>query len=348
MNRNNLFLVVRERLRYMRHRWRNWYNNTFDHLHFSVWLLVRVLGHRKRVVVLRRLDALGDVVCTLPLCLAIKDIYPECFVAFVTSAYSGEIVQLGNVADGIFLSRTNYFRIKAHYGGLIRKIYNPLMPDEYSAGGSTLHLVDEFAKSCGIHLKSRQPCLYPSQELLQSVRLRFHLTSNEVGAKRVIGINCGPTWKVREWDFVKWQTLVDKIHRDYDAVLLHFGIHISGKVNEYDDLTGVLPLAGCLTKTELVALIAICDLVISIDSGPIHIAGAVGTPVVGLFGAVDPALRLPPSSPAVAITSSVPCLFCHHKNPIGHWKTDCPNNIRCMRELTTDQVIQAVRVMFAR
>ena len=45
-----------------------------------------------------------------------------------------------------------------------------------------------------------------------------------------------------------------------------------------------------LKGEELVALIAICDLLISIDSGPVHVAGAVATPVIGLFGPVNPAL----------------------------------------------------------
>jgi ADP-heptose:LPS heptosyltransferase len=96
-----------------------------------------------------------------------------------------------------------------------------------------------------------------------------------------------------------------------------------------------------------VALIAICDLMITIDSGPVHLAGAVGTPVIGLFGAVNPALRLPPESPAVGLVSDVPCLFCHHQTPHGHWFDGCPNDIACMKKLDDRTVFEAVKSMLA-
>jgi ADP-heptose:LPS heptosyltransferase len=83
-------------------------------------------------------------------------------------------------------------------------------------------------------------------------------------------------------------------------------------------------------------------LIISIDSGPIHVAGAVGTPVVGLFGAVNPLYRLPPASAAVGLVTDVPCLFCHHRTPIEHWRTGCPHDIRCMKLLEPEAVFNAV------
>jgi ADP-heptose:LPS heptosyltransferase len=142
--------------------------------------------------------------------------------------------------------------------------------------------------------------------------------------------------------------LVDKIHGEYDTVIIQFGIHISGKLNAYDALTGVQSLVSRLNTEELVALLAGCDLLVAIDSGPVHIAGAVGTPVVGLYGALDPRCFLPPDSPAVGVFSEVPCLFCHHKTPLGHWKSGCPNDIRCMVELDVEKVFQAAKAMLAK
>jgi len=96
-----------------------------------------------------------------------------------------------------------------------------------------------------------------------------------------------------------------------------------------------------------VALIANCDLVISIDSGPVHLAGMVGTPVIGLFGPVDPASRLPPDSSALGLFSEVPCLFCHNRTPVIHWISGCPNDIACMKKLDTETVFEAVKSMLA-
>jgi len=45
------------------------------------------------------------------------------------------------------------------------------------------------------------------------------------------------------------------------------------------------------------------------------------------------------------VTSNVPCLFCHHASPRGHWQTGCPNDIRCMKELDVPTVFDAVKKM---
>src|SRR5260370_16556124 len=113
----------------------------------------------------------------------------------------------------------------------------------------------------------------------------------------LIGSNPGANWRVKEWEASKWQELIDKIHSEYDAVIIQFGINKGDGSSEYDNLTGVKSVAGRLSGEELVALIAICDLIVSIDSGPVHVAGTVSTPVIALFGPLHPALLLPPDSP---------------------------------------------------
>ena len=160
----------------------------------------------------------------------------------------------------------------------------------------------------------------------------------------LIGINPGPNWRVKEWEAPKWQELINKIHSEYDAVIIQFGIKGDGS-SEYDNLTGVKSVAGRLSGEELVALIAICDLIISIDSGPVHVAGAVATPVIGLFGPLNPILILPPDSPGIGLYSDVPCLFCFNRTPVINWLSGCPNDIACMKNLGCQTVFEAVQSM---
>src|SRR5262249_30893637 len=162
-----------------------------------------------------------------------------------------------------------------------------------------------------------------------------------------IAINPGPSWRVKEWDASKWQILISKIHAAHDAVIIQLGTNKGDGSSEYDNLRGVKSVAGRLKGEEIVALIAICDLVISIDSGPVHVAGAVGTPVIGLFGPLDPALILPPESPALGLFSNVPCLFCHNRTPVVHWFSGCPNDIACMKKLDPPAVFAAMKSMLA-
>jgi len=231
--------------------------------------------------------------------------------------------------------------------GLVETVYNPQTTGELTGNGEACHLIEDLAASCGFNITARQPRLYPSASLIRKTRITYGLAENLVGNRLIIGINGGPSWPVRMWHVSKWQKLINKIHSEYDAVIIQFGHNIGDGSSEYDHLTGVQSVARRLKGEEGVALIAICDLIITIDSGPVHLAGTVGTPVVGLFGAVNPALRLPPDSPALGLVSDVPCLFCHHQTPHGHWFSGCPNDIACMKKLDDQTVFEAVKSMLA-
>src|SRR5262249_13170311 len=134
---------------------------------------------------------------------------------------------------------------------------------------------------------------------------------------------------------------------EYPAVIIQFGISRDNGSSEYDNLTGVKSVAGRLKGEELVALIAICNLVMSIDSGPVHFAGGVNTPVTCPFGALDPVSVLPSHTRALGLFSDVPCRFRHNRTPVIHWFDGCPNDIACMTNLDHQTVFDAVKSMVA-
>ena len=322
-----------------------------DFFYFPVWLVFQCARHRKKAVIVFRLAALGDVVCTLPLCGEIRKRHPGRLLIYVTTADYRKMALLSRAADCVYGASWLYgvWNLPApHRFGLVEKIYYPQTTDErFPNTGAQSHLVDDFAASCGLTIpdSNRQPRLFPAPELVKKTQAAYGLAADVAGSRRIIGINCGRTWPVRMWDAAKWQKLVDRIHTEYDAVIMQFGLTRPDGTDEFDKLTGVQPLVNRVKSDELVALVAGCHLLVSIDSGPVHLAGAVGAPVIGLFGAVNPRFRLPPDSPAVGLFSDVPCLFCHHATPRGHWQTGCPNDIRCMKELDVQTVFEAVKAM---
>jgi len=228
--------------------------------------------------------------------------------------------------------------------GLVDTIYNPQTAGErVYKGGMTRHLIEDLAGSCGFTVTARQPKLYPSADLIKKTRIAHGLDCRPIGERLLIGINPGPARPVKEWEASNWPSLVNQIHSEYDAVIIQFGTSIRDGLAGYDKLTGVQPVTNRRKGEEIVALIAICDLIISIDSGPVHLAGAVGTPLIGLFGALDPRTILPPESPALGLFSDVPCLFCHNRTPVINWLTGCPNDIACMKNLGCETVFEAVK-----
>jgi heptosyltransferase-3 len=84
-----------------------------------------------------------------------------------------------------------------------------------------------------------------------------------------------------------------------------------------------------------------CDLLISVDKGLIHLASAVGTPCVGLFGPIYPELRMHPGLGRAVISAEAQCRGCFH------WYDgeveNCPKGHReCMRLISVESVVFAV------
>lgn len=100
------------------------------------------------------------------------------------------------------------------------------------------------------------------------------------------------------------------------------------------DATGRLPLLATA------ALLARCTAVVTNDSLPLHLASAMGTPTVALFGPTVPALGFGPLAPASRVVEhpDLPCRPCH-----AHGPASCPlRHFRCMGELSVPQVLAAL------
>ena len=100
---------------------------------------------------------------------------------------------------------------------------------------------------------------------------------------------------------------------------------------------GCLNLAGKTDLAQLAELYRRCALLITNDSGPMHIAAAVGTPVVAIFGPTDPALTGPYGKQHVVLRAGIPCSPC-----LKPYCTHTPR-MECMSLVTVEQVLAAVK-----
>jgi ADP-heptose:LPS heptosyltransferase len=97
-------------------------------------------------------------------------------------------------------------------------------------------------------------------------------------------------------------------------------------------------LAPATDWQELGALLEGCALLVGNDSGPKHVAAALGVPTVTVYGPTHPLTWHPPDGPHTAITAEgLDCLFCNANR--------CPlpgdRHMRCMRDVTVERVVQA-------
>jgi heptosyltransferase-2 len=96
-------------------------------------------------------------------------------------------------------------------------------------------------------------------------------------------------------------------------------------------------LAGQTSLRELCAALKACDVLLTNDSGPMHVAAAVGTRVVAPFGSTSPDLTgpgLPGDTRHRLLTCGAPCSPC--------FRRECPIDLRCMTGISVEQVVAAV------
>jgi heptosyltransferase-2 len=104
----------------------------------------------------------------------------------------------------------------------------------------------------------------------------------------------------------------------------------------------VCNLAGQTSLRELAALLKACSLLLGNDSGPMHLAASVGTPVAGVFSSTSAAITgpgLPGDRKHLLLTSTAPCSPCFLR--------ECPIDLRCMDSLEVKRVIDGIMEMRA-
>ena len=98
-----------------------------------------------------------------------------------------------------------------------------------------------------------------------------------------------------------------------------------------------IQLAGEIDLPELVALVERSTLVLCNDSAPMHIAAALGRPVVSIFGPTDPRRTGPYQSGESVVRADLPCMPCFYRRI-----RQCPIQHECMNRVLPDAVLRAV------
>jgi heptosyltransferase-2 len=91
--------------------------------------------------------------------------------------------------------------------------------------------------------------------------------------------------------------------------------------------------AGLTTVREAMALMTCCRHLVTNDSGPMHLAAALGVPVTAVFGPTDPGATSPVGERVVILQRAVDCAPCRYR--------DCPIDHRCMTAVSVDEVYQS-------
>ena len=158
----------------------------------------------------------------------------------------------------------------------------------------------------------------------------------------IVGIFDGGTVPHRIWPYRKVVRLIEKlISEDISVVLI--GGRSELPLSDYLQSTGKFSkerFADFIGKTSILETTAIfsqLDLLVSTDSGILHLGYAVGTPTVSLFGPGIVEKWAPKGARHVVIQKGLPCSPCTRFG----YTPPCPFNFRCMTEIEVDEVVSA-------
>ena len=158
---------------------------------------------------------------------------------------------------------------------------------------------------------------------------------------RLIALNLGTTWRTKQWDTTNFAAVIQQItHLAPDVRIV-----LTGSSNELalvEALPTSLPIINLVGKTSILqlgALLERCEVCLTCDSGPMHIAAAVGTPTVALFGPTDPVRHRPYSNGHEVVEKSVSCRPCYKRTC---QRQDTPH--LCMKEISIGEVVNALEI----
>jgi heptosyltransferase II len=219
------------------------------------------------------------------------------------------------------------------YRGHWRRI---LLTDPMEPSENRLHQVESYKQlllPLGIPMSESAPRLYVSEkEVAESKELLFQRGYR--AGQPLIGINPGAAYGTAKcWPPERFRALALRLLQDPAFYVVFFGEDKTASLVK--EICRGLPdrainLAGVTNLRELACLIKDCDVLVTNDSGPMHIAAALDTPVVALFGSTDDAATGPYGQRGAVINKHSSCSPC--------FKRTCPTDFRCMQEIDVEEV----------
>ena len=161
-------------------------------------------------------------------------------------------------------------------------------------------------------------------------------------AKQTVALGVGSTnSRAKRWPAENYAKLNDLLQIEADVNVILVGSEAEAEVAEAVSNAchrTPLNLSGKTDLAEAVAILSEIDLLISNDMGLAHIAPAVGTQTIVIFGPTNPETTRPYSINAEVIRKEVECSPCMLR--------DCPIDHRCMTRISVDEVFEAARAIF--
>ena len=317
-----------------------------------------------------RLGALGDVVHAIPVVSALRDAYPSAAIGWLVQPRFAPLLHLVEGLDHVYPleRRTGTQAIRdvrragyevcldlqgllksaavARFSGARRVIgfSRPLLRESAASlaysetgGDGTGHVIDKnlsLLTLVGVTTRERRfPLRVPETPVVTCTQQMLGGKGSQVP---FAAINPGAAWPNKRWPAERFGELAARLHDRFglrsavlwgpeEATLAAAVVRAS---------RGAALMAPQTTMVEMLALAGAARVMVSGDTGPLHLAAAAGTPVVGLYGPTPPGRNGPwdPRDRVVSNHEACTCVF----------KRQCTGTAWCLEQVSVDAVMTAI------
>jgi len=149
---------------------------------------------------------------------------------------------------------------------------------------------------------------------------------------KLVLLNVGAAWETKRWDADRWIQMVKKIENDKIFPVLLWGSKVEHELAKEVNRKSRIPLVPSLSLKEVMALIKRAAVLVSGDTFALQAAGALATPVVGLFGPTTPSRNGPFREKDRVVFHELECSHCY--------KRVC-SQLECLDKITPAEVAAA-------
>lgn len=332
---------------------------------------------QRRILVIK-ISAMGDVILSIPSLRALREKFPEAWIAVLVGRKSRQIARnCPYVNDTLVYEEAQGVGRLAH----VMRMAKILAKEDYDIvidlqNNRTSHLLaylcskgvraghqnhkwsfllnrqaeqdNAFPLSpvehqfrvlrlIGIEEADRRLELWSTPE--EDKKIRDFLELNWVSSSQIlVGMNPGSSvrWSTKQWPVENFSKICDELAKKNIRVVITGSKEEAPLAQRLIDGTKNKPInaVGKTTLTELTSLIKRCQVFISSDSAPMHIASSVNTPLVALFGPTDPHRHCVPPDLCEVFFKEINCSPCYLRS--------CPIGLVCMKKITVAEVLEAV------
>ncbi len=318
-----------------------------------------------RILVIR-LSSIGDIILTQSVVADLRDLFPEAEIYFLCKPEYQALPEL----FGLDLKIIPYSRSFSWHIGLLKQSFD-LVIDLHNKFSTWMirHLVRSHKKAVyhkqhklrrrivkGDHSISIESTvrlyysalvnLFPNEFSLTSP-IRYPVLHSEFlpsdieiipriyPDRKLIALFPGAAHNTKIWQLENWGKLIENCYNKYE-------FRIYGNQSDYGltrnlgaDYNDIKNLCGQLNLKQLTAELNVCDVIISGDTGPMHLAAALNKPQIAIFGGTHPRLGFAPlNDKAIILSADLECQPCSL-----HGKKKCPKGtFECMKLITPEMV----------